>query len=278
MLTRVVSGVLMALAIIGVLIYTPWWAMGLVVLGAMFLGASELQKMARPDADAVDRGAFKLACLAVVLWPIIGLPVEGNAPLWPTYQHGPALLVGFSILFMTRLFRPDPIETSMRRLADDSVGLLYIGLTFPYVFLLRWYPPGGWVLLMVMVITFLGDTGAYFAGRLFGKHKMYEKISPKKTMEGAAGGILAAIGGAFFCRAFFPGFEVLTPLDCVVLGGVGAVVGILGDLAESMMKRAYGVKDSGSLIPGHGGALDRIDALLFVGPFAWFYLETFDKW
>jgi phosphatidate cytidylyltransferase len=124
-----------------------------------------------------------------------------------------------------------------------------------------------------MAITFGADTGAYFAGRLFGRHKLYEKVSPKKTIEGAVGGLAAGIGFAFLGRAIAPGLGDLTPLDAILLGGVGAALGIVGDLFESLLKRSSGVKDSGDLIPGHGGVLDRIDALLFVGPFVYFYLE-----
>jgi phosphatidate cytidylyltransferase len=125
---------------------------------------------------------------------------------------------------------------------------------------------------MVMAITFGADTGAYFAGRFLGRHKLYEKISPKKTIEGAVGGVATGILAAYIAQSFFPGLGNLSTVDVLILGGGGAIAGMLGDLFESMVKRAHGGKDSGTLIPGHGGVLDRIDALLFVGPFAWFYL------
>lgn len=271
MLARVLSGLVLAGGIIGILIFTPWWALGLVVLGAMLLVTSEFQGMARPDAPRGDRLVLQLACLAVLAYPVLQRS-------WPAYSHGAGLMVGFFVLAIGRLLRPLPIETALTRLSADAVGFLYVAATFPFIFLLRDRPQGGWILVMVMAITFLGDTGAYFAGRFLGRHKLYPAISPKKTVEGAVGGIAAAVGGAFVARAFFPGHGVLTPLDCVFLGGFGAVFGVVGDLVESMMKRAYGVKDSGTLIPGHGGALDRIDGLLFCGPFAWLYLETFVQW
>jgi phosphatidate cytidylyltransferase len=94
-------------------------------------------------------------------------------------------------------------------------------------------------------------------------------VSPNKTWEGFAGGFLGSVGGLFIARLVFP---VLRPLDCVVLGLAGGVVGPLGDLCESMLKRAYGAKDSGVLIPGHGGILDRVDALLFNAPLVYVYL------
>ncbi|MCB9541834.1 MAG: phosphatidate cytidylyltransferase [Myxococcales bacterium] len=270
MLSRILSGVILSAGIIAVLVFTPPWALGVVVLVALCLSVSEYTKMARPDASAGERLAFLLACLAVVLWPVI-------AARWPFYTHGVGFLIAFMIVALTRLARPLPIETSLTRFGADAVGLLYLGCTFPFVFLLRGEgsgtgPHGGWVLLMVMAITFLSDTGGYFAGRFLGRHKLYPAISPKKTVEGLVGGIVLATAAAFAARAFFPGLGHLTVVDCVVLGVVGALFAVCGDLVESMMKRAYGVKDSGTLIPGHGGMLDRIDGLLFCGPFCWFYL------
>jgi phosphatidate cytidylyltransferase len=271
-LSRILSGVVLSAGIIAVLVFTPPWALGLVVLLALFLCATEYQKMARPDASPGERAAFLLACLAVVLWPVI-------ARYAPVYSHGVGFLVGFMILALTRLARPLPIETSFARFGADAAGLLYLGVTFPFVFLLRGEgygveAHGGWVLLMVMAITFLSDTGGYFAGRFLGRHKLYPAISPKKTVEGLIGGLVLAVVAAFISRAFFPGLGHLSVVDCLVLGVVGALFAVTGDLFESMLKRAYGVKDSGTLIPGHGGALDRIDGLLFCGPFCWAWLAV----
>ncbi len=268
MLARVISGILMAGGIAAILIYGPWWVLALVVGLALVLCAHEYQRMARPDAPGVERGAFIVACAAVAAYPVI-------AKWWPTYTHSMSFLVAFYILTITRLARPDPIESSLRRLGLDLAGLMYIGVTFPFVIILRGESPeGGFVLLMVMVVAFSSDTGGYFAGRFLGKHKLYPKISPKKTIEGAIGGIVMAIGGMFAARAYFPGLDGLTPIDCILMGAFGACFTIIGDLVESMMKRAFGVKDSGALIPGHGGILDRIDGLLFCGPFLWLYLEV----
>ncbi len=268
----------MAGGILAVLLLTPWWGLGAVVLLAMFLAVGEFQGMSRgEDADRVDYAILAGACLAVVAYPIV-------AEALPFYSHGAAMLVGFFAIAIGRLARVRPIERSLIRLSTDAVGFLYISLTFPFVFLLRGgrdLPPGaedlgGYVLVLVMAITFLGDTGGYFAGRTFGRHSLYPAVSPKKTVEGVVGGVALGVAGAFACRALFRGpvFEALTPIDCVVLGAGGALFGVVGDLVESMMKRAYGVKDSGTLIPGHGGVLDRIDGLLFCGPFVWFYLKA----
>jgi phosphatidate cytidylyltransferase len=125
-----------------------------------------------------------------------------------------------------------------------------------------------------MLITFGGDTGGYFVGRAFGKHKLAPQLSPKKTIEGYLGGVALGGMGVWVAQSSFAVCADLTLIDGIILGCVGVTLGVAGDLFESMLKRATGVKDSGTLIPGHGGVLDRVDALLFVSPFVYFYLTT----
>lgn len=275
MLSRILSGVVLATSIILILVFGPWWSLGVVVLGVLFLALGEFEAMAHKGygVTTFDRVVLRLAALVAITWPLL-------RDVLPAYDAGRALMFAFFILATGRLLRPEPIEDSMRRLSVDSLALLYLGVTFPYIFQLRQLndPHGGWVVVLVMAVVFGGDTGAYFAGRFLGKHKLYPKISPKKTIEGAVGGLAAGIGVGFLARAIFPGHATLTPLDCIIIGLIGAGTGVIGDLVESMMKRAWGVKDSGNLIPGHGGALDRIDALLFAGPLCLYYLEAFVGW
>ena len=124
----------------------------------------------------------------------------------------------------------------------------------------------GWIALC-LAGTWMNDTGAYFAGRTLGRRKLYPRISPSKTWEGAVGGLVASIAGALVVRAF-----LLPGVPWAAAAAIGAGCGIfgpLGDLSESMLKRAFDKKDSSHLLPGHGGLLDRIDALLFNAPFVW---------
>ena len=131
-----------------------------------------------------------------------------------------------------------------------------------------WMPAVWTGVLLAIALTFGNDTGAYFAGRALGRHKLYPAVSPKKTVEGAVGGLVAGLVVMFVARATVVPW--LTLRDCLLVAIPAAVVGPIGDLVESLIKRASGVKDSGRLIPGHGGVLDRIDALLFVA--AWIYV------
>jgi phosphatidate cytidylyltransferase len=129
-----------------------------------------------------------------------------------------------------------------------------------------------------MIIVWSGDTGAYFAGKAFGKHKLYEAVSPNKTIEGSLGGIAASIGVAFLFNYLFAFDSRWIPLEAwqVLLLAIPAnLLGQLGDLCESIIKRAHDVKDSGTIIPGHGGMLDRIDGLIFASPWVYIFLKHF---
>ncbi len=130
--------------------------------------------------------------------------------------------------------------------------------------------PDGWSwVLCALIVTWGNDTCAYFVGRLFGHRKLYPEVSPNKTWEGFAGGFVGSLVGMFVARGTF--FPALSVPDCLWVGAIGGIVGPIGDLSESMLKRAYQVKDSGKLIPGHGGLLDRLDALLFNTPLIFLY-------
>lgn len=165
--------------------------------------------------------------------------------------------------------------------AADSVGRYVLGQVWIGLFLaslvwLRQLDHGlGWV-FVVLAVSWSGDTFAYFAGRAFGKHKLYELVSPKKTWEGFFGGLLGGVVGLFLVRfvgATYGDWHGLTPIDCVVLGVFLGASAVAGDLSESLMKRAFKVKDSGWIMPGHGGLLDRIDSVLFVAPLLVGYLR-----
>ncbi len=127
-----------------------------------------------------------------------------------------------------------------------------------------------YIVVAVIVTIWICDSGAYYCGRAFGRHKLFERVSPKKTWEGAIGGAVFAIAGMIGFRQWLLPF--LSVGDAVVLGAVVGVFGQIGDLAESLLKRDAGVKDSSQLIPGHGGLLDRFDSLIFVAPLAYVYL------
>jgi phosphatidate cytidylyltransferase len=154
------------------------------------------------------------------------------------------------------------------RLASAGFGVSYVGGLLAALPVLHRQMGPAWVALAIAV-TFGNDTGAYFSGRALGRHKLAPTISPGKTVEGAIGGLVASLLIVVVARALF--MPELTLRDCVMIGLPAAIVGPAGDLIESLLKRAFGAKDSGRLLPGHGGILDRIDALLFVGAYVCLY-------
>lgn len=175
-----------------------------------------------------------------------------------------------SVIAISLLMLPGATDptAAFPRLAAAGFGVLYVGGPISALALLHAGPGPAWVALAITV-TFANDTGAYFAGRALGKHKLAPAISPGKTVEGAIGGLLASVLAVFAARAFF--MPSLSVRDCLMIGVPAAVVGPAGDLVESLLKRSVGAKDSGRLLPGHGGILDRIDALLFVGAYVCLY-------
>jgi len=157
----------------------------------------------------------------------------------------------------------------------DICTVLVAGLVIPMalscLLRLRMLPYGGGMVLIPLVAAFCSDSAALFAGMAFGKHKLAPRVSPKKTVEGAVGGLLGGMLGMVIFRVIFH-LVTLQQLHigwCVLIGLVGAVMGQLGDLSFSLVKRQYGIKDYGRLLPGHGGVLDRFDSVVFAAPAVW---------
>lgn len=155
---------------------------------------------------------------------------------------------------------------SWERAANTFIGIFLIPWSLAHLINIRDITQyGEYLTLFMIVIVWMCDTGAYFTGRFFGKHKLNKEVSPKKTWEGALGGTLIAIGTAVLMRGLFlPTF--LTVMQAIWLGLLVAVIGQVSDLTESIIKRSTGVKDSSNLLPGHGGFLDRFDSYLLLAP------------
>jgi phosphatidate cytidylyltransferase len=134
--------------------------------------------------------------------------------------------------------------------------------------LYRW---GGYTVISIFASIWVCDSAAYFAGRAFGRHRLFERVSPKKTWEGAAAGFVFSVGAFLLARVLV--LPYMSVGSAVVCGGIVGIFGQMGDLAESLLKRDAGVKDSSALIPGHGGVLDRFDSLMFVSPLVFLYLD-----
>lgn len=170
------------------------------------------------------------------------------------------------------LWRPRELRITWEPVAVTVFGICYVNWLLGYGFWLRDLPYGKeWVLLLIAV-TWLGETAAYLVGSSFGRHRLAPVISPKKTVEGAVAQLCVSVLAAVAAQAWF--FTALPLGHAVAVGGLLGIVGQVGDLVESALKRSVGTKDTGHMIPGHGGMLDRIDSLLFNTPVLFYYAHN----
>jgi phosphatidate cytidylyltransferase len=179
-------------------------------------------------------------------------------------------VVALFLLFLHHLTGRRDILATVRYLGAGSFSLLYVPLLTSFMVLLRGGEGGQWWILFLFAVIWGNDIFAYYTGRSIGRHKLSRVVSPKKTVEGAIGGLVGGIGVAVvFHYALFSDRGVV---EFAVLALLLGLVGQAGDLFESMIKRSAGVKDSGFIVPGHGGILDRIDSLLFCLPLLYCYI------
>jgi phosphatidate cytidylyltransferase len=188
-----------------------------------------------------------------------------------------ALALGLIVLPLLSLRRGGDWGKAFGDIGTSFFIAVFVGMLFGYLMKLRVVgdplPAGGDagadLVFLLFLIVWGSDTAAFYVGSFFGRHPLAPLVSPKKTIEGAVGGILGALAMAFLARAWF--MHRLHVHDCLVLGVALGTIGMLGDLVESMLKRGAGLKDSAALVPGHGGILDRVDSLLYAAPFLYYY-------
>ncbi len=209
------------------------------------------------------------AILATFFGTTVCLAVLSKDFMWLLLASTLAVLL-FSLI---SLFRIKDIRQSATNVALLFLGILYVPLLLSHLGLMRGLPHGIQWIFLLMVIVMAGDTGAFYTGSTIGKRKLYPVVSPNKSIEGSLGGLIGSLIGAFIARATF--FTELSITDSIAAALLLGCLGQLGDLFESMLKRSFGVKDSGKIIPGHGGMLDRLDSILFAAPAAFFYAHYF---
>ena len=280
MFKRVMVAVVGLPLLIAILGCAPDWATMVLVAGMCAIGAWELMHAA---AGKKGRPLFPLTVLAAAAVPVCVYLEEsiGNAELTALPVLPFTALLGavfVFVIFALAIHRYD----EERGIPFASVTCaIFAGLVFPLMLScllrLRMMPAIGMVnVFLPLAISFGSDTFALFAGMLCGKHKLAPKVSPKKTVEGAVGGL---IGGMFgMAVMMFVGGAVLSdaylgPREVVLFGVIGSAISQIGDLSFSVIKREFGVKDYGNLLPGHGGILDRFDSVTFAAPAVWLTLQ-----
>ncbi|RPH50620.1 MAG: phosphatidate cytidylyltransferase [Desulfobacteraceae bacterium] len=196
--------------------------------------------------------------------------------IWAVYRKFTDIvtaLIAFNLVVsgMISLFKFRADKDAPWLVAKQLMGLIYIPLFLSYLVFIRNGQDGILWIYYLLIVVFAGDVGALYAGSFLGKHKLCPAVSPGKTIEGSAGGLITNLAaGALFKYFFLP--EYPWKLSILFIISVG-IAGQIGDLFESELKRSAGIKDSGGILPGHGGILDRIDALLFAAPVAWYFKE-----
>lgn len=241
------------------LVFGPVFLFWLVIATIAVYGLLEFYRMI-PVPPAPGMLVLKIA--------ISILPVAASSTARPEVLLG-SLFLSLFLLILLALGRNSRIDNSLHFLGIGCLGTLYISFCLAHLVLIRSLPQGAGWLLVLTAITAGGDTGAFYIGSTLGRHKLCPRISPKKTVEGAIGGV----GAGILC-AMATGWYFLPQVSPFLIGLAAlllSLVSIAGDLTESVIKRSVGVKDSGRLLFGHGGVLDRIDSLLIAGP-ALYYL------
>ncbi len=289
--TRILSAVIFTAVFLAAMYWPPLnFLVPMIALAAAIWGTMEFHQMARMRGHEPVRWVM---IGAATLWVLCSMGAAGSdaLPIWlrdlPARGLNTLPLVLLMVAGASFVVRAR-VENCLANVSLTVFGGMYVGL--PLGFLMGMYMlarTGKWIgepsaanflLLFLIAVTWVTDSGAYFAGRRFGKHKLCPKLSPSKTVEGFIGGFVATYLMAIMLRALpIPGREILGWGDTLILATLFAALGPLGDLTESIFKRDAGVKDSGPDLTGHGGLLDVIDSLLFTVPAAYVYLVGFQQ-
>lgn len=267
LIIRALSGAVYVALIIGSILFGGHWGFPVICCLFAFLGIIEFQKMSRPDMHEYSQ------LLGVDILIGISLPCVVCSiifPVWETFGiiATIVLIILIPLRFVAQLYSQN--KEPLRHIAISIMSVVYIALPMAAAIIISFDKS---LLLLMFALIWLNDTGAYLVGCTIGSHRLFPRHSPKKSWEGFFGGMIFTIVAAYLAKTLLP--EYFANYDYIMLIIFAIIVTVAstwGDLFESMLKRNLGVKDSGNLIPGHGGILDRIDSLLFVAPATIFFL------
>jgi phosphatidate cytidylyltransferase len=265
---RTISGAVFISLLIGAVLLGPYTFLSLFFIISI-LSQLEFYKLVR-HYNVFPSVAIGLIC-GITLYSTVALILIGYIPLNSIMIILPLVSIAFSI----ELYRQT--EKPFINIAITLLGLIYAVAPFVILIMIGFY--GGMefgyslkIILGILILQWTSDTGQYLSGRAFGKHPLFKRISPKKSWEGFIGGFIFALGVAYLISIYY---TELSMINWIIIAALILIFGTMGDLVESMLKRSIDVKDSGSIMPGHGGVLDRFDALIGAIPFIYFYLAVF---
>ena len=291
LLKRIATAVVLIPIVLALILRAPVPVLAGVAGAIALLTIHEFLKLT--ESYGVEPMRWPTHLFAGLFFAILAITGEGETPLLSTGQFLVVLAFSAAIVpfvFLTRAMRREDLRSGYPAAAASAFAFAYIALPMGMLVQLRQLAAGAFYLLYLLLVVWAGDIFAYFVGKSIGRHLMSPRISPKKTWEGAAASVIAsvAVGWLLFSHAepisrallrwglierrdgLF-GLEQPAMGPVILLTIILNVAAQLGDLVESLIKRGAGVKDSGALLPGHGGMLDRIDALLFAAPVLWYY-------
>ena len=266
MLIRAITGFLFVIILLAGTYYGEYTASFLFLI-IITLGVRELFNIAKKDEKISPHGVWGIVICGIsfIIFALTTQDLIDNKYLFTII---PLLFSTFII----ELFRKK--EKPFVNLSYTILGIIYITVPFSMLYELGFHQNeekyNYQIIIGFFILLWANDTGAYLAGRYLGKHKLFERISPKKTWEGSIGGAIISLSSAYFISLFYNHLELS---NWIIISIIVTIFGGLGDLVESMFKRSLNIKDSGSIMPGHGGILDRFDGLLLAVPFVYFYLK-----
>lgn len=269
LLQRLVTGSLLSFVVFWVLFAAPLWVFALVSVLFIGLGLNEFFALVERKGIVIERWIGLGIGLIIPFSIYLNFePTKG----WELFF----MMLAFLTLLLLQMGRKDSSQAIVG-VSTALFGIFYVSWCFSFLIKLRFLespmlPSGAWLVALLLWVTKGGDIGAYTVGSLIGRHTLIRRISPSKTWEGTVGGLLFSVAAAL---AFKPLFPQVGWGHLLVLGLLLGVVGQLGDLSESLIKRDCQVKDSGRLLPGMGGILDVLDSLLFTSPICYFYIRKF---
>lgn len=291
MLKRIATAVVLIPIVLALILRAPLWALAIVSAVVALITIHEFLKLT--ESYGVQPMPLPTYIFTALFFIALGVGGIGETPLLSTGRF--LLALGFAaalapFIFLTRAMRGEDLRSGYPAAAASVFAFTYIALPMGMLVQLRAQWAGAFYLLYLLLVVWAGDIFAYFIGKAIGRHKMAPRISPKKTWVGAAASLLASVLVAWLLfkyslpinltllqwgliqrrdGLFGPPHPAMGPI--ILLTIVLNIAAQLGDLVESLIKRGAGVKDSGAILPGHGGMLDRIDALLFAAPILWYY-------
>lgn len=268
LIKRLITSALVTTLVALVIFFSPNWIFTLLASAMIGMGLKEFFSLAEKKNIVVYK--YFGICTGMLIPIIIYFQkgYEGYFTLEPFI-----IVIACLFIFVLQFTRRDSFQ-SLASIAVTLFGLLYIAWLFSFFVKLKFMPQGALLISFVILVTKMGDVGAYFVGNAAGKHSLIPRISPHKTVEGTIGGLIFSVLTAVLSKFYLPSFPMG---HLIVLGLLLGVLAQVGDLAESLLKRDCGVKDSGTILSGFGGILDLIDSLLFTAPIFYFYVEVMMK-